>query len=556
MTCGRSRRRSASDGAELREAIGRCLKRRGTAWTSHTPDALTPEFYSGTKQDDLWKHYRREKGFLSPPPEAFSVIGDRILKFVAPVIESILAGSPFERHWQAGGPWGRLRPYAEYKESEVEWLGRIPKHWEANRLKYATKLNPTAATVRNLSRSLEVSFIPMEAVGEYGGLDLTSVKPLAEVNSGYTYFGEGDIVVAKITPCFENGKGALAAGLVNRIAFGTTELHVLRAEKAADRGFLFYVSMSDAFRKLGEAEMYGAGGQKRVPDSFIENLRHPLPPLPEQRAIAGFLDRETAQIDALVAKKERLIELLQEKRTALITRAVTKGLDPDVKMKDSGIEWLGEIPAHWNVSRLNHVVTKFVDYRGKTPEKVPFGVPLVTAKNIKNQIVDFSESQEYITEELYPLWMIRGFPELGDVVVTTEAPLGETAQIANTNIALAQRIILLKAVRESVTNEYLKYHFAGDSGVSELQTRATGSTAMGIKASHLKASLITTPPMAEQNQITAFLDREIAKLGALGSRIHQAIARLKELRTALISAAVTGKIDVRDEAAAKPRAVS
>ena len=98
--------------------------------------------------------------------------------------------------------------------------------------------------------------------------------------------------------------------------------------------------------------MYGAGGQKRVPEDFIRDLRHPLPSEPEQRAIAAFLDRETARIDALVAKKERLIELLQEKRTALITRAVTKGLDPNVPMKDSGVEWLGEIPAHWEVKPL------------------------------------------------------------------------------------------------------------------------------------------------------------------------------------------------------------
>ena len=276
---------------------------------------------------------------------------------------------------------------------------------------------------------------------------------------------------------------------------------------------------------------------------------HGVPPHSEQRAIAAFLDRETAKIDALVAKKERLIELLQEKRTALISDAVTKGLDPDVPLKDSGVEWLGGIPAHWEVKQLNRVVTRFVDYRGKTPEKVPFGVPLVTAKNIKNQMIDFSESQEYIREELYPLWMVRGFPELGDVVVTTEAPLGESAQITDTKVALAQRIILLKADKDKVTNEYLKYHFVGDSGYCELQTRATGSTAIGIKASHIKASLITIPPIIEQRVIAAFLDRETAKIDALIAKVREVINHLKELRTALISAAVTGKIDVREAAA-------
>ena len=130
----------------------------------------------------------------------------------------------------------------------------------------------------------------MEAVGEYGGLDLALTKELSDVGDGYTYFSDGDVVVAKITPCFENGKGSLAGGLVNGIAFGTTELHVMRCRPELDKRFAFYLTLTDSFRRLGEAEMYGAGGQKRVPESFITNLKHPIPPLPEQRAIAAFLD--------------------------------------------------------------------------------------------------------------------------------------------------------------------------------------------------------------------------------------------------------------------------
>ena len=220
-----------------------------------------------------------------------------------------------------------LDPDAPLKDSGVEWLGEIPAHWEVKRLKYAATLNPAPTEARNRGESLEVSFVPMEAIGEYGGLELTTTKLVGEVYTGYTYFREGDVVVAKITPCFENGKGAVATGLVNEIAFGTTELHVLRVKESIDRQFLFYLSMGDTFRRLGEAEMYGAGGQKRVPDSFIKNLMHPLPPLPEQRAIAAFLDRETAQIDALVAKVREAIDRLKELRTALISAAVTGKID-------------------------------------------------------------------------------------------------------------------------------------------------------------------------------------------------------------------------------------
>ena len=448
--------------------------------------------------------------------------------------------------WREDARHRRCRPYPEYKASGVEWLGEIPAHWEAKRLRFVVRTGITKGEVADLDPETEVSFVPMEAVREYGGIDPDSTRPLCEVVEGYTYFRNGDVIVAKITPCFENGKGALATGLCNDVGFGTTELHVLRASLGVDPRFLLYLTFSDRFRRIGAASMYGAGGQKRVSDDFIRDFRHPLPDLPEQHVIADFLDRETAKIDALVARKERLIELLQEKRTALTTRAVTRGLDPNVPMKDSGVEWLGEIPAHWEVCRLRRVVSKFVDYRGKTPEKSVSGVPLITARNIKNQSIDFSLSEEFIPEELYPKWMVRGRPERGDVVITMEAPLGETAQIVDTGIALAQRVILLKADATKITNDYLKYQFAADSGRMELRTRATGSTALGIKASHLKSSLIAVPSMCEQDEISRTVRSESEEVDVLIAKVREAIGRLREFRTALISAAVTGKIDVRE----------
>ena len=254
-------------------------------------------------------------------------------------------------------PPRRFRRYPEYRDSGVEWVGEIPAHWDARRLRFVLETSISKGEVRNLDPAIEVSFVPMEAIREFGGIDLDSTKPLSEVVEGYTYFRNGDVIVAKITPCFENGKGALASSLSSDIGFGTTELHVLRSSSHLHARFLLYLTFSDHFRRIGTASMYGAGGQKRISDDFIRDFRHPLPDFPEQRTIATFLDRETAKIDGLVASKERLIELLQEKRTALITRAVTRGLDSSVPMKDSGVEWLGEIPAHWEVNRLRATVT-------------------------------------------------------------------------------------------------------------------------------------------------------------------------------------------------------
>jgi type I restriction enzyme, S subunit len=205
----------------------------------------------------------------------------------------------------------------------------------------------------------------------------------------------------------------------------------------------------------------------------------------------------------------------------------------------SGSTWIGMLPTHWRVLPLRRVVERFVDYRGKTPEKVPSGVRLITAANIKNGRIDFSESEDFIAEDAYGNWMIRGLPERGDVLVTTEAPLGEAAQIEDPNVALAQRIILLKTVPGSIANTYLKFHFGADSGRSELITRSTGSTAIGIKASHFKATLVTVPPLSEQHAVADFLLRETTKIDALMAKKERLIELLQEKRTAIITQAVT-----------------
>src|SRR6266480_3272392 len=159
----------------------------------------------------------------------------------------------------------RFKPYPAYKDSAVEWLGEIPAHWEVKRLKFVAARNPAASKVRGLAPDTEVSFVPMEAVGEYGGLDLSRTKPLADVGPGYTYFRRGDIVVAKITPCFENGKGAYLDQLDTEIGFGTTEFIVLRALDGIEPGFLFQITRLHAFRQLGAIAMTGAAGQQRIP---------------------------------------------------------------------------------------------------------------------------------------------------------------------------------------------------------------------------------------------------------------------------------------------------
>lgn len=221
-----------------------------------------------------------------------------------------------------------LNPDVPMKDSGVEWLGEVPEHWEVKRLRFVALLNPSKSEATKLDRETEVSFLPMEAIGDDGTLSLERTRSIGEVEMGYTYFQEGDVTIAKITPCFENGKGAVMRGLFGGIGFGTTELIVARpilSHTISD--YLHWIFISTPFRKLGQASMYGAGGQKRVPDDFVRNFAIAFPNAAEQKQITIFLDYEIAKIDTLTTEAQTAITLLQERRIALISSAVSGKID-------------------------------------------------------------------------------------------------------------------------------------------------------------------------------------------------------------------------------------
>ena len=449
----------------------------------------------------------------------------------------------------------RFKPYPEYKDSGIEWLGEIPAHWEIQRLRHTATLNPSKREISSVPRDSEVAFLPMSKVSETGELTFDETKEIGEVFEGYTYFRDNDVLIAKITPCFENGKAAVANNLTGGCGFGSTEFHVLRPHKGKDSRFLYYVVFSDPFRRIGTARMTGAAGQQRVPEQFVLDWAQPFPDLAEQQAIADFLDRETAKIDALVEKKERLIELLKEKRTALISHAVTKGLDPNVPMKDSGIEWLGKIPPHWDILRLKHIL----ESRKSALKTGPFGSQLqssdmsgdaIKVYNQKNVIKgDIGDGDNYIS--------MRKFEELkafevfeNDLLVTTRGTIGHCMVVppgAERGI-LHPCLMRIQSDKRRILNRYLEI-LIQDSGLvlNQLRFMSNATTIDVIYSQTLSEVWLAVPPIFEQQAIADFLDRETTKIGALIAKVEKAIELLKEYRTALISAAVTGKIDVRNE---------
>ena len=434
--------------------------------------------------------------------------------------------------------------YPAYKDSGVAWLGRVPGHWEVKRLRHVAALNPSKSEIAEFPRDTEVSFLPMEAVGDDGTLNLDRTRPIAEVESGYTYFREGDVTIAKITPCFENGKGAVMRGLHNGHGFGTTELIVARpSEGTTTSDYLHRLFTSRSFRMLGEAAMYGAGGQKRVPDDFVRDFAVAFPPLSEQTAIATFLDHETAKIDALVAEQEKLIALLQEKRQAVISHAVTKGLNPDAPMKDSGVDWLGEVPAHWGVSALSYLSSIET---GSTPDRA---VPRYWNGSIpwlKTGEINWSpirEAEEFITEE----GLANSAAKLSKPGTLLMAMYGQG--VTRGRVALLEIEATYNQACAAITfgsrllPTYGRYFFV--AAYDHIREGGNETSQMNLSAGLIAKFRLTVPPSHEQNAIVSFLDKETHRLDELVSEAEAVIELLQERRTALVSAAVTGQIDVR-----------
>ena len=411
--------------------------------------------------------------------------------------------------------------YPAYKESGIEWLGAVPSHWAVKRLRFVAALNPSKSEVSHLAPDTEVSFLPMEAIGEDGSLELERVRPLADVQTGYTFFRDGDVTIAKITPCFENGKGAAMRDLCNGIGFGTTELIVTRPKATQTTStYLHWLFTSRPFRKAGEAFMYGAGGQKRVPDDFVRDFAIGFPPLPEQHHIVTFLDREAAKIDTLVEEQRRLIELLKEKRQAVISQAVTKGLSPNAPMKESGLDWLGLIPAHWAVTCIKRFATLQRGHDLTDAERTEGDHPVITSGGRSGT---------------HGAYMVRG-----PGVVTGR--YGSTGKL----------FFLEDNYWPHNTTLYVRDFHGNDPRFVwySLQTVDFGaysakSAVPGIDRNDIHPLPVVVPSQREQREIVNFLDLEMAKIDALTAEAQQGVELLQERRAALISAAVTGKIDVR-----------
>ncbi len=445
-------------------------------------------------------------------------------------------------------PKRRFKPYPAYKDSGVEWLGEIPVDWH---------VRPVYARYDvALGKMLDAKRVTGESSGCYlrnidVQWDAVNTEGLPEMDFApwerdRYLVRAGDLLVCEGG---EVGRTAIWRGEIAE-CFYQKAIHRVRprSEKEAPR-FFYYLMYT-----LAKRGAFAAGGNPNTIDHLTAvQLRHyrlPFPPPKEQRVIAAFLDREAAGIDALVVKKERLIELLQEQRTALITRAVTKGLDPNVPMKESGVEWLGEIPAHWEVAALKRRAKRI--QTGSTPPTgetqyyedgvVPWYGPGSFAEDLPLQ-----EPVKFISEGAVRDGVARVFEARSAVIVTIGATIGKVAFMEHPGSCNQQITGVTFNIRQ-VFPRYGAYQLKRLEPV--LRGIAPNTTLPIIDQEQVGYLPFAVPPATEQEPIAAFLDRETARIDTLVAKVHDAIDRLKELRIVLISAAVTGKIDVREAATA------
>ena len=444
-----------------------------------------------------------------------------------------------------------LNPYPAYTPSGVPWLGDVPAHWEVRRLKRIVSLNPSRAEARSsLTDDTRVTFLPMESVGTDGKIEAGETLLVSDVQNGLTYFRRGDVLVAKITPCFENGKGTCLDSLPTEVGFGSTEFHVLRAGSSLAPQFLYRLTTLPEFRQLGVNAMTGAAGQQRVPQAFIENYSVALPPPAEQTAIVRYLDHADRLIRRYVGGKEKLIGLLEEQRQAVVQRAVTRGLDPAVRLKPSGVAWLGDVPVHWEVRRLQHVADMKVSNVDKHIKEGELSVRLCNYVDVyKNHRIteDIAFMHATATEEEVQKFRL----EPGDVLITKDSEtwndigVPALAEFSANDLICGYHLALLRPLKELLDGAYLFRTLQSPAIAHQFHVSANGITRYGLSQYGIKTAILPIPPLPEQTAIVEYLDKATADIDTAVARARREIDLLREYRTRLIADVVTGKVDVR-----------
>ena len=432
--------------------------------------------------------------------------------------------------------------YPAYKPSGVEWLGEVPEHWQEKPLKTITSINDEVLP-ESLSPDYEIEYVDIGSVSLANGIEKTEAMPFGDAPSRARRIPrDGDVLVSTVRT-YLKAIAPVVNPPLNLVA--STGFAVVRPRHELEPGFLKYALQEEHFIQQVISRSTGVS-YPAINASDVAKISLNLPGSSEQLAIATFLDHETAKIDALIAEQQRLIELLQEKRQAVISHAVTKGLNPDAPMKDSGVEWLGEVPEHWDVKSCRNIASIG---RGASPRPAGdsryFGgdfIPWVTVAEItKDCSMGLCSTEQYLTEEGAANSTVFSS---GTVIYSNSGATLGVPKILKIDCCANDGVVGFRGLDLSLRPEFL-YHFLWQLTDSIREWAKQGQGQPNLNTDIIKSIKIPLPPLEEQVDILRKLDEDLFVFDSLVSEADKAQLLLGERRSALISAAVTGQIDVR-----------
>ncbi len=436
----------------------------------------------------------------------------------------------------------KMQQYEVYKDSSIEWLGKIPEQWILKKIAHLFLNVGSGTTPSSGNVSFYGGSIPWLQTGDLTDSDINSTsKTVTEkalrVHSTLKKYKPGSLVVAMY--------GA-TIGKVGLLSIETTTNQaycVIEKNSFINMKYVFYLFLG--FRKKIISMAYG-GGQPNISQDLIKNLRLPFPDKKEQTAIANFLDQKTTQIDHAVAIKEKQITLLKERKQILIQNAVTRGLNPYAPMRDSGVEWIGEIPAHWIVKKVKHVTSKIgsgITPSGGGTTYLDKGIPLLRSQNVHFGKIDMTDVA-FISPETHDS-MSNSKVKKGDVLLNiTGGSIGRCHFVAHgEEMNVNQHVCILRPT-QLIHPEYLNGLIASQVDQGQIWFFQQGGGREGLNFQAIKNFFIPLPTTNEQATIVTHITIESGKINKAITVQQQQIEKLKEYKTTLINSAVTGKIKV------------
>jgi type I restriction enzyme S subunit len=438
---------------------------------------------------------------------------------------------------------GKYQAYPEYKDSGVEWLGLIPTDWELWKLTHAYEEIGSGTTPPSGSDEWYGGDVPWVTTGELRETEIVSTTKSVTEETLRRFptlrkYPKSSIAIAMY------GATIGRLGIFGIEATTNQACCVLTKSAVIDNKYLYY--WLQAF-KPDIVNLASGGGQPNINQEVVASLKISSPEVSGQKKIANFLDHETAKIDTLIEKQQQLIALLKEKHQAVISHAVTKGLNANAPMRDSGVEWLGEVPEHWEVCMIKHKCLEITDGAHVSPETEGGEQYFVSITDIKKGVINFKNAL-LTTPASYEYLVKTGcMPFAGDILFSKDGTIGQTAITPEgIDFVVASSLIIIRPDRTRVTPEYLDFLLQSGVVVEQVESFVKGAALRRLSIQNLLKIGGAFPPINEQMEISNYLTDILNQYDDLEVKANDLITLQVERRTALISAAVTGKIDVRN----------